>query len=118
MSKINWDVYAQRRRINLEKLIETQGLTSYSDYLMFCLTVNVNPMSEEDFPLSNTKKVPTAEKSSSSPPKPTATKAAPTKAAPTKSAPKSPAKTAAPDDRWGIKKTKGSSKKTTKKTGK
>jgi hypothetical protein len=111
MSKIDWDVYAQRRRINLDKLIETQGLKSYSDYLMFCLTINVNPMSEEDFPLSNTKKVPATEKSPA--------KVAVTKTTPTKRAPKSPAKTeGAPDDRWGIKKTKGSSKKTTKKIGK
>ncbi len=114
MSKINWDVYARRRRIDLNKLIETQGLESYSDYLMFCLTINVNPMPKEDFPLSNTKS------EASSVAKSTTVKAPPAKTkAPAKKVVKAPAKPEpVEEDRWGIKKTKTSTKKSTKKTGK
>ena len=113
MSKINWDVYSRRRRIDLNKLIEKQGIESYSDYLMFCLTINVNPMPEKDFPLSNTKKVEPVQKNAptkviSEKPKETVKKET-----------KAPAKTKEKsEDRWGIKKNKAPAKKPAKKTGK
>ena len=117
MSKINWDVYARRRRINLSKLIEVQGIESYSDYLMFCQTVNVNPMPESDFPLRDTKPAAATEKKQPPPVKKTVPKKS-TKA-PAKKAVKEPEEVSDDsENRWGIKKTSGSTKKTTKKTSK
>ena len=125
MSKINWDVYARRRRINLSKLIETQGIESYSDYLMFCQTVNVNPMPESDFPLSDTKPAPAVEKKQPVPVKKTAPKKttlemlSEDRSGEYLKVVKEAEETS--DDsgnRWGIKKTNGSTKKTTKKTSK
>ena len=117
MSKINWDVYARRRRINLSKLIEVQGIESYSDYLMFCQTVNVNPMPESDFPLRDTKPAAATEKKQPPPVKKTVPKKS-TKAPAKKVVKEAEEASDNSENRWGIKKTSGSTKKTTKKTSK
>jgi hypothetical protein len=127
MSKINWDIYARRRRINFEKLLAVQNIKSYSDYLAYCVHINVNPMLEEDFPLSSS----TAHKPAPAPKVlPPAQKkvAAPKATQPKKTqAPKKlkhtpPAKDTdeSESDRWGIssKKPKTKSKKADKKSSK
>ena len=51
MSKITWDMFSKRRRINFDALIAKQNINSYEDYANYCNSVNVNPMPKKDFEL-------------------------------------------------------------------
>ena len=119
MSKINWDVYAKRRRINFRKLVERQRIRSYEDYVNYCNSVDVNPLTPAEFqaqspsdskPTRSTKPAPAKAASS----KPTAEKQDTSAPGPEKPAEVKDA------DRWGLtpKKSKSQPKKTARKSSK
>ena len=116
MSKINWDVYSRRRRIKMSKLLENQNIKSYVDYLKYCIGVNVNPMSLEEFKEQTglggqeptkwgTQKEPEAQVAKEA-------KKAPARKPKAKSKPPAPKAKDDSASKWGIK-----PKKTTKKSG-
>ena len=116
MSKINWDVYSQRRRIKMSKLLEAQNIKSYVDYLKYCIGVNVNPMTLEEFKaqtgLGNESPTKWGTQKDPDPQPKKEVKKAPTRKPKAKSKPPVEKSEGDSGSKWGIK-----PKKTTKKSG-
>ena len=49
MSRVSWSFYRSRRRIDVQRLVQTGRITDYSTFLAFCSSAGVIPASQQEF---------------------------------------------------------------------
>lgn len=49
MSRVSWSFYRSRRRIDVQRLVQTGRITDYPTFLAFCSSAGVIPASQQEF---------------------------------------------------------------------